>query len=423
MTFGLPQNLAPRMVRSSFTRAAHVAAFVILGATEVMVLATQASAPEKALWPAAIATVPLGVALFILDRRRTAPMAVLFLVTGAACVFVVTVTFVTQLPQSQIFEVTAFQNVKVITLLVGGVGRGRPRALVWCASGYAVAEASAAFAMGVAGVTWRFDTVTAIAFSSVILLSSLSTMNGTRGRRVEARLRRAAHDDVAAAVMYRAEQRAAAILHDTVLNHLTAIAQSEGSALHPELLSQLRQDIERVDGAALGGSLDVPSITSSRSAEWVDHPVHCAVRSARADGLDVEVTGDPGACLTLSAHNGAIAALAVTQCLANVGKHSGVSEAELSIHSVGGDVMFMVIDGGRGFDVSTVAPDRLGIRNSIRGRIEGVGGSVKLWTGVGTGTSVILQVPREDQPQGADAERRVTVTDPEPRDLPSGREH
>jgi len=53
----------------------------------------------------------------------------------------------------------------------------------------------------------------------------------------------------------------------------------------------------------------------------------------------------------------------------------------------------MVIDSGSGFVEQSVGGDRLGLRQSIRGRIEGVGGSVQVWTTPGVGTSVSLTVP------------------------------
>ena len=51
------------------------------------------------------------------------------------------------------------------------------------------------------------------------------------------------------------------------------------------------------------------------------------------------------------------------------------------------------LNNGIGFDVDSVPPDRLGIRQSIIQRIEAVGGNVKIWSMAGAGTSVIIVVP------------------------------
>jgi signal transduction histidine kinase len=53
----------------------------------------------------------------------------------------------------------------------------------------------------------------------------------------------------------------------------------------------------------------------------------------------------------------------------------------------------MVIDTGRGFSEQLVGSDRLGLRQSVRRRIESVGGEVRLWSTPGRGTSILIQVP------------------------------
>ena len=53
----------------------------------------------------------------------------------------------------------------------------------------------------------------------------------------------------------------------------------------------------------------------------------------------------------------------------------------------------MVVDNGRGFEPQTVADDRLGLRSSVTDRIRAHGGSVRVWSTPGHGTSVLLSVP------------------------------
>ena len=110
-------------------------------------------------------------------------------------------------------------------------------------------------------------------------------------------------------------------------------------------------------------------------------------------GLQIECTGDVSAIGRLDPDVEGQLGLAVRQCLANVLKHSGVTEAEVAVQSSDSDVMVMVIDAGVGFTESEVAADRLGLRTSIRGRVADVGGSVQLWSTPGRGTSVLIRVP------------------------------
>jgi len=43
--------------------------------------------------------------------------------------------------------------------------------------------------------------------------------------------------------------------------------------------------------------------------------------------------------------------------------------------------------------VSQTNPDRLGLRRSVRDRIESIGGTVQVWSTPGRGTSIVLSVP------------------------------
>jgi len=56
-------------------------------------------------------------------------------------------------------------------------------------------------------------------------------------------------------------------------------------------------------------------------------------------------------------------------------------------------VTVMVVDSGRGFSESETATDRMGLRHSVRSRVEQAGGTVRLWSTPGRGTSVMIRVP------------------------------
>jgi len=58
-------------------------------------------------------------------------------------------------------------------------------------------------------------------------------------------------------------------------------------------------------------------------------------------------------------------------------------------------VTVFVRDRGRGFDPSAVPADRYGLQESVVGRVERAGGTVRVRSAPGEGTEVQLQVPRE----------------------------
>ena len=112
--------------------------------------------------------------------------------------------------------------------------------------------------------------------------------------------------------------------------------------------------------------------------------------------MTVDVTGDLGAIGRLSSERDQAVGLAAKQCLVNVLRHAQVERAEVVIIGSESDVSVMVIDAGRGFSEEQIASDRLGLRQSVRRRIENVGGDVQLWSTPGRGTSILIRVPAEE---------------------------
>jgi signal transduction histidine kinase len=57
-------------------------------------------------------------------------------------------------------------------------------------------------------------------------------------------------------------------------------------------------------------------------------------------------------------------------------------------------VRAMVTDSGRGFDVGSIGEGRLGFSESIVARLRDVGGNARLFSSPGSGTTVVLEVPK-----------------------------
>jgi signal transduction histidine kinase len=169
----------------------------------------------------------------------------------------------------------------------------------------------------------------------------------------------------------RAEERAdlAARVHDSVLQTLTLIQKE------PENARRLarRQERELRDWL-------YPSRASGTLADAVDA---AAAEIEELHGVRVEVvhTGDA----PLDERTQALA-LAAREAMANAARHSGVDEISVFIEPAA----VYVHDRGVGFDPDTVAADRRGLAESIRGRMERVGGTARITTAPGEGTEVEL---------------------------------
>ncbi len=87
---------------------------------------------------------------------------------------------------------------------------------------------------------------------------------------------------------------------------------------------------------------------------------------------------------------------AVDQALGNVLRHAGTPRAWLFAERDGEEVLLSVRDDGRGFvldEAALVAAGRLGLLQSIRGRVEQLGGRLDVDTAPGRGTELQLRVP------------------------------
>lgn len=82
--------------------------------------------------------------------------------------------------------------------------------------------------------------------------------------------------------------------------------------------------------------------------------------------------------------------LAAREAMVNVAKHAGVTAADVYAEILGGELGIYIRDRGVGFDPGQVPGDRHGIRDSIRERVERIGGAVKIRSTPGEGTEVTL---------------------------------
>jgi signal transduction histidine kinase len=192
------------------------------------------------------------------------------------------------------------------------------------------------------------------------------------------------------------------LLHDTVLNTLTAISRS-GSA--GAVIDQCRQDIamlERALSESGAASAGLPAPGPAAAIEAV-------VSEMRARGLTVDLAVDDGVMAEpdgaqapgpVPAPVAAAIAHATREALANVAEHAGTGKAWVTVSvtppgdaAAAGLLTVVVQDAGAGFDAGRVDPARLGVRRSITERVEDWGGSASVQSAPGEGTVVCLSWP------------------------------
>ena len=205
-----------------------------------------------------------------------------------------------------------------------------------------------------------------------------------------------AHEAERLASEFEAQQRQdARVLHDTVLATLSLLAHS-GVGVGPSALRQQAGDDARLlRQLRLGAPLDAGS-TAIFSPESDDDVLSTTFESVRQRfarmGLDVNWHGAGRLALpreTLDALLGAVG-----ECLENVRRHSGVNVADVTVTDDDHTVRAMVTDAGTGFEPEAVDGGRLGYAESVVGRLHSVGGRARIFSSPGSGTTVMLEVPK-----------------------------
>ena len=282
MSLGLPSHLARVTLSTAFQKALHAVAFASLLCAGLVVVAFMAARPGAVLWPALASVLGMVVALWINDRFETVLFDISYLIVGAAGIFWFSVTFYTQLPDVIASDPVWLALPKVALVMVAGAGVSAWSAVGWMAAGYALAEGIALLAAAHVGVRFAMDSYTFTAAVIAIAAVVLSVFARRRARKAQPQLHRAARDERLAALRSGMELKAAALLHDTVLSHLAAIANTPKTELTPELAQQIRRDLEVLVGEEWLRDVELPAAIG---ADWRKSPLYLAVQDAKAQGL------------------------------------------------------------------------------------------------------------------------------------------
>jgi signal transduction histidine kinase len=202
------------------------------------------------------------------------------------------------------------------------------------------------------------------------------------------------------------------LLHDTVLNTLTALARmgSQGPGDSGDMagaVSRARQDVTLIEAAL---SDPDPDGTAAADGDLIGGVREiAAAMSARGLRVHVEVAGGVPA---VPAPVVVALANATREALSNVAAHAGTADAWVEVSRIapdgnagdggaagggaaggGAGAQVTVRDAGTGFDPAKVDQARLGLRRSITERVADCGGHASVWSAPGRGTVVRLSWP------------------------------
>ncbi|WP_369056153.1 sensor histidine kinase [Kineococcus terrestris] len=187
------------------------------------------------------------------------------------------------------------------------------------------------------------------------------------------------------AALAREQERAelAAHVHDSVLQTLALIQRRSGDGAEVARLARAQErDLRRWlygDHGTATGTLG--AALRAAAAE---------VEDATAATVDVVLVGDLDT-LRLDRATSALAQ-AAREALLNAGRHAG-GAVSLYAERMGADLEVFVRDRGPGFDLDAVPADRLGVRESVLGRMRRAGGEALVRRPADGGTEVVLRLP------------------------------
>jgi signal transduction histidine kinase len=193
------------------------------------------------------------------------------------------------------------------------------------------------------------------------------------------------------------------LLHDTVLNTLTALARA-GRDDVPEVMGRCRQDAARIEDVLRDpGELDADA---GRAYRDLVSGVQAVAAEVRARGLRVHIDIDGREAPPVPAPVGTAISNAVREALSNVAAHAGTGEAWVKVSLVApdgntkapGSLRVTVRDTGNGFDLAGVDQTRLGLRRSITERMADCGGEALIWSVPRRGTVVCMSWPAPAKP-------------------------
>lgn len=177
--------------------------------------------------------------------------------------------------------------------------------------------------------------------------------------------------------------RLARVVHDGVLQTLAMVQRDPSAAGLRSMAAEQERSLREL-------MRDSTSAPRAGLVDLVDR-----LRSLESATVTVSTPGDP-----VSLPTGAVEELlgVVRECLANVAHHVGPDAAAyVFLHALPGELELSVRDEGAGIApgrlTAAVAEGRLGVAQSIRGRISALGGTATLETGA-DGTEWTFRLPR-----------------------------
>lgn len=387
----LPRDVSAKVITSALARSAGAVNAMSLALAVPMLIEFMATRGLILRPPVPLIILVVLVGLAILTALRPTPaVAITFLVVGSVGAVLFQVILLAVYPPI-LDEGLYLLNRPAVALVLVGVTATTVRAgIAWVLGGFVLSNLVTVAVMIIAGVPFRpgYGPVFTLALM-LVAYGALAAIQVSLRRRVpdfdalEAETRRGALEE-------NMQVRVTAAVHDTLLNDLSLVMNAPDE-LDPRMTARLRQDLDTLTSAEWLS--ESSGVVRDDQDSLLRNQLMLLVSDMQWRGLTVHATGTGQGIYRLEEAVATVAVDVIRVCLENVLRHSGVTVAELDLVYGDDGVSIMITDQGAGFDPSMIAPDRLGLRTSVIERVELVGGTVKIWSTPGEGTSIVITLP------------------------------
>jgi signal transduction histidine kinase len=385
-------------------RSTHAVAAIVLLVSIPGIASTLARLHHAEDLPAPIIALAVMLGVLALAAFRTSPLTLaLYLGVGAVANYAFVYTVLAHNHELLPVAIVLINRPEMALVLIGTSGRRPLPAVAWGVGGYLAGVLGTGIAEHQLGLSPQFGNAPTAALANYCaVFVGLAIIH--RSQRVSVpdflELRGETRRLEATRTL---ERRTVALLHDTVLNDLALVVNGP-DVLDARTINRMHEDVATLASANLLGQDTVNRQVASSDGSLRNQMTQL-VSDFQWRGLTVEFTGDTGtvARMTPAAVTAAVGALRA--CLENVLAHSGVDAAEIVVSAADDSVTWIVSDAGRGFDPAAIGADRLGLRSSVFNRVESEGGTVKIFSTPGSGTSVLFTLPLICDVPDADVER------------------
>ena len=400
MQLGIPAQLAPVLFAQALSRLFLVySAYSVIFAEILLLLAGWHENNAWVMWAGFLVGFP-GFVLWRLMFTPLSPLsASLYILFLSATLVLATWAVLATMPDVESTLFLPFSLLGFALIAACGVAARAQDRVVWATLGFLAANLSLFIGAALAGKPFEFDLRLLVGFVVVLAAVIATPRLLISNKRFQITFDQSAESVATDAERLENTRAVAARLHDTLLANLAVIGATKPGMLQDPVREAIETQLALFETSDFSIRTVQTSAAIKSSTEL--ERLMAVITQAESRGLTVNLGGDPSAVALLSEERVDALTSALAQCLTNVHLHSGQNAVEVVILPAGANLAVTIIDGGQGFDVESVPEDRMGLKLSVKDRIEQSGGRVRLWSNHGQGTAVMLQLPLERE--GIDA--------------------